>query len=358
MENDGINRNKSKKVSNKRKMSADHKFRITSAIPILVAIIAGIFGLIIALRQSGYFDDQLDVKIVIEDTNRKALEGLLISIAGTSASRDPVLKNTDNKGSATFEDVEKGAYIYTFIFKDSIYKYTLDVSGKNEIIDTQVIRLKTAPTTIISDTIATYIPEQKKESLIDTSGAEKEKALVLSNPKSKLGGSKNNSKVRSTVSNATRKPTTNSMDKASNPGDFWTELKATASTNVNSPIQVSNAWLDLFMTKSAYPYPDYPKISHIYNPFLYTEYTSGEGGVIFWTNCKDCEWTVKVGRYKSKFYGFYAYPPKTITRDLVFLSRSIYEPFEFSIIDRTGMDHGMFKINVLNNTTLVVKIEK
>lgn len=107
---------------------------------LLPILVSAIVALIVGLKQElkSLFYNSLNVEITLL-YNKRPLENTSIILRSINNAELVYVNDTDNNGRAVYEDVEKGKYIYTFTYRDSTYRYSLNVRGKIDIIELEEI---------------------------------------------------------------------------------------------------------------------------------------------------------------------------------------------------------------------------
>lgn len=110
-------------------------------------------------------------------------------------------------------------------------------------------------------------------------------------------------------------------------------------------------------TISSYPNEDIPSVSYEFSDDIYKNYNVKEGGIIFWTDCKDCNWSIKGDNATHPITSSQTSKPTYLTRDLLFWAVPAGRDYTFSVINRTGSVFE-YRFKVFSKETLIVAIRK
>jgi len=114
------------------------------------------------------------------------------------------------------------------------------------------------------------------------------------------------------------------------------------------------------LLRSSCPEEDIPELRPRLDEDIYKHYLSNYGGVVFWTDCGNCDWIVKINnRYTWRLVsGVENMPDDLSTHGAAFQTLPASKRNFVTIENRNGTKYGKWTFDIMPNTTLIYKITK
>jgi len=111
------------------------------------------------------------------------------------------------------------------------------------------------------------------------------------------------------------------------------------------------------LTMSEYPNYDKPAIYEKRNRKFKVE-AANKGNILFWTDCKDCNWNIKLGESTGNSVVVSNYSPNDYPEGSLSFSIISKQKYDLWIYDKRGMGYGPYEVIVQSGESLIFQISK
>jgi len=330
----------------------------------LILGILGVIAPLLSLAYAIYTNHDENKRILNETTIKITLTsdnepiGLtLITLEDYSSHERIDTSTTDDQGYVIFNNIKKGKYMYTFKYKDSTFRCYINASIEENFNISKKIEPKNNTILKSSNNNSSYKLSPNNIYPHVNHGSSKGVTVSIENHSSdKKSDELTNSH---TLDNTYLKNPYEQQIKKS-------QLNVSTNTAKSKQDSIAKELLDNSKHYSSSTYYDEPIIiSYDSHYDVYKTYSEGFGGVLFYTNCKDCDWSI----YYSEDAGSQddnkfelintvdAEEPKSIPIGALFLKTSS-KKIAFKIKNKAGVIFQYYTVMVIPGKTKLIDIEK